>query len=175
MMKTVYLALGTNLGNREKNLKDALLLIGKKMPVIAKSWVYQSAPMYVATQPAFLNMACAVKTHLSPADVLRYAKSVESEIGRTPTYRNGPRVMDVDVLFYGDEVVNIKNPDLTIPHMRYAERTFVLQPMVDIAPDFICPKTGQTMQMQMDKLSEKLDAKERGTDALGIYPYLQIP
>ena len=173
-MKTVYLALGTNLGNREDNLKNALLLIGRKMPVVAKSWVYQSAPMYVASQPAFLNMACAVKTNLSPADVLRYAKSVESEIGRTPTYRNGPRVMDVDVLFYGDEIVKLKNPDLTIPHMRYAERTFVLQPMVDIAPDFVCPKTGKTMQCQMDILSEKLGAEKGDTDTLGIYPYLQI-
>ena len=174
-MKTVYLALGTNMGNREDNLKKALLLINKKMPVTAKSWVYQSAPMYVAEQPAFLNMVCAVKTDLSAPNVLRYAKGVESEIGRTPTYRNGPRVMDVDVLFYGDEIVTLKNPDLTIPHMRYAERTFVLQPMVDINPDFVCPKTGKTMQEHMDVLSKKLGAEKRGTDALGIYPYLQMP
>ena len=174
-MKTVYLALGTNLGNREDNLKKALLLLGKKMPVVAKSWVYQSAPMYVPEQPAFLNMVCSVKTDLSAPDVLRYAKTIELEIGRTPTYRNGPRVIDVDVLFYGDEIIHVKNPDLTIPHMRYAERTFVLQPMVDINPDFVCPKTGKTMQSQMDELSKKLGAEERGTDALGIYPYLQIP
>ena len=174
-MKTVYLALGTNLGNREDNLKKALVLINKKMPVSAKSWVYQSAPMYVAQQPAFLNMVCAVKTDLSAQDVLRYAKAVESEIGRTPTYRNGPRVMEVEVLFYGDDVIALKNPDLIIPHMRYAERTFVLQPMVDIAPDFVCPKTGKTMQAQMDALCKKLGAEKRDTDALGIYPYLQIP
>lgn len=158
----VYLALGTNMGDRLGNIRTALSLIGDTMPLSAQSHIYESDPMYEMDQPEFLNMVCCVQTSLPPDQVLRILKSIEQRMGRTVTYRNGPRVIDIDLLFYGDSVVHLEEPDLIIPHARYAERGFVLQPMVDINPHYICPKMGKTMQYQLDSLKQTLKQQGQG-------------
>ena len=168
MMHKVYLALGTNIGDRLYYLETALSEIDKVMPIVKRSPIYESDPMYETEQPQFLNMACCVQTALPPIDVLNHAKRIEKDMGRTETYRNGPRVIDIDVVFYGDKVVYLETPDLTIPHERYQERGFVLKPMVDLNADFVCPRTLKTMQQYLDDL---MDTIANQNESLGISVY----
>ena len=134
---TAYLGLGSNLGNREDNLRGALDLLCRQMTLTALSSVYESAPWGYTPQPPFLNLACAVETHLSPTELLALAQEVEGKLGRTPTFRYGPRRIDVDILLYGDQVV--ATVGLQIPHPGMAERAFVLVPLAEIAADLAHP------------------------------------
>ncbi len=139
----IYLALGTNLGQRRQNLQTAL---GQLPPgVILKkiSRVYETAPVYVLDQPPFLNMAVEAQTTLSPHDLLRYLKRIEAEMGRERGRRYGPRLIDLDIIFYDDWVVD--TPDLKIPHPHLGERGFVLRPLADIAAGMIHPVSRQTI------------------------------
>lgn len=155
-LETIYLAIGTNVGDRVANIQNALSHINTVMPLCGQSPLYESDPMYEVAQPQFLNMVCCAKTHFTPTDVLHHAKEIEATMGRIATYRNGPRVIDIDVVFYGNTLIKIDNPDLTIPHQRYAERGFVVQPMADIAPNFKCPQTGYTMVEQLGRLRDSV-------------------
>ncbi len=130
---TAYLGLGSNLGDREDNLRRALSLLGERGEVTSLSSVYETEPWGYAEQPSFLNMACGFRTSLSPRGLLALAQDVEARLGRVPTVRYGPRTMDVDILLYGDLVVD--TPELRIPHPGIPERAFVLAPLVEIAPD----------------------------------------
>ncbi|NMM44642.1 2-amino-4-hydroxy-6-hydroxymethyldihydropteridine diphosphokinase [Rhodospirillaceae bacterium KN72] len=143
MTERVYLALGGNLGDRRANLIAALRALPDFAPVKRLSRLYETAPMYVADQPAFLNMAVEAETDLSPMDLLDRLKTLETEIGRVPSVVNGPRAIDLDILFYGDATVD--HGRLTIPHPRLAERAFVLAPLGDIAPDFVGPGLDATI------------------------------
>lgn len=140
-VETIYLGLGSNLGDREKNLLHALAALAPEIMVNKKSMLYHTAPMYVEEQPEFLNMVCEATTELSAEDVLKKIRSIEKEMGEHA--HNQPRVIDVDVLFYGRE--QIRTPELTIPHPGIAERPFVLNPMNEIAPDFVHPVSGATI------------------------------
>ncbi len=133
----VYLALGANLGDRQKNLAKALRRLAEQVAVLAISRLYETAPAYVLDQPNFLNLAVKGQTALLPADLLSFLKDIETKIGREKTVRYGPRQIDLDILFYDDWVVHL--PDLHIPHPRLTERAFVLRPLADIAPDFVHP------------------------------------
>jgi 2-amino-4-hydroxy-6-hydroxymethyldihydropteridine diphosphokinase len=144
MKNIVYLALGSNLGNRIENLRDAITKLAPDVKVIASSPVYQTPPWGFECQPAFLNQVVAGETHLIPVDLLKYLKNIESVLGRSPTFRNGPRVIDLDILFF-DELI-IDQPDLVIPHPRLHERAFVLVPLADIAPDFHHPVFGLSVK-----------------------------
>jgi 2-amino-4-hydroxy-6-hydroxymethyldihydropteridine diphosphokinase len=139
----VYLAAGTNLGNREHNLRWALQTLPPQVEIVAVSRLYETAPAYVVDQPSFLNMALAGRTALSPDALLAYLKEIETSLGRKKTVRFGPRQIDLDIIFYDDQIVDA--PHLHIPHPRLVERGFVLRPLVDIAPDFVHPVLQQTL------------------------------
>lgn len=148
MPQTIYLALGTNLGDRLANLRAAIAALAPQVRVEAESRIYETPPWGFLDQPAFLNMAVRAQTDLPPADLLTFLKQLESELGRVPTFRNGPRLIDIDILFYDDLVLN--TPPLVIPHPRLHERDFVLVPLADIAPDFIHPVLHQSIRTLLD-------------------------
>ena len=139
----VFIALGSNLGNRVDNLSDAMKALEGFMTMSAWSPVYDTAPEYVTDQPRFLNMVVRGETALSAPDLLVRLKQVETDLGRVAGQRFGPRPIDLDILFYGDAVIDL--PDLTVPHPRLAERVFVLRPLSDIAPGKRHPVTGRTV------------------------------
>src|SRR5215213_5551766 len=134
---TVYLALGTNLGNRLANLKQAIAALTPQLDVKATSQVYETPPWGFEDQPKFLNQVIKAKTYLNPEPLLKHLKRLEVALGRKESFTNGPRLIDIDILFYDDLV--LENPSLVIPHPRLHERGFVLLPLMDIAPDLIHP------------------------------------
>ena len=136
-MSTVYIALGSNLGNRAQNLRDAITLLSPKVVVEELSPIYETEPHYITSQPSFYNAVLRAKTDLSPEDMLIFLKGVEEKVGRTATFRNGPRVIDLDIILYDD--MHADSPTLSIPHPRMHERTFVLTPLADIAPELMHP------------------------------------
>lgn len=137
MDHTIYLALGSNLDNRLANLKQAIASLSPQMEVKAKSRVYETPPWGYEDQPMFLNQVLMAKTYLEPEPLLRHLKRLEIALGRKATFRNGPRLIDIDILFY-DELV-MDTPTLILPHPRLHERGFVLVPLMDIDPDLVHP------------------------------------
>jgi 2-amino-4-hydroxy-6-hydroxymethyldihydropteridine diphosphokinase len=134
----VFIGLGTNLGdNLERNLRDAIAAI-RELPeteVVRVSSFLSTAPWGVAEQPPFLNAVAEIRTHLEPLPLLHALKKLETELGRVPTYRWGPRAIDFDIILYGARKIDL--PDLKIPHPRYEERDFVLKPLAEIAPEIL--------------------------------------
>lgn len=149
MMKPVYLGIGTNLGDRYANLQEAVAQLGKRVTVTAVSPVYATEPWGETDQPPFLNACVAAVTDLPPRELLVVVKDIEREMGRTPTRHWGPRVIDIDILFYNRLVVH--EPDLAIPHPRIPERAFVLAPLADIIPDYVHPETGETVEQMLER------------------------
>jgi len=137
MKHVVYIALGTNLGERAANLRAAIESLLPKVSVLAKSHVYETPPWGYEDQPAFLNMVIRAETNLEPGALLKYLKQLEVKLGRESNFRWGPRLIDLDILFYDDLVVD--TPPLVIPHPRLHERAFVLVPLADVASDMIHP------------------------------------
>lgn len=137
MNYAVYLALGSNLGDRLANLKRAVAALTPQMEVKAKSHVYETPPWGFEDQPRFLNQVIKVNTYLTPESLLKHLKRLEVALGRKATFPNGPRLIDIDILFYDDLVLD--TPSLVIPHPRLHERGFVLLPLMDIAPDLVHP------------------------------------
>ena len=142
-MQKIYLGLGTNLGDRAANLQAATQGLATKMVITAVSPIYQTPPWGIADQPDFLNLCLAAKTDLSPAEVLTFVKSLEVALGREPAERWGPRLIDIDLLFYANQIIETEK--LTIPHPGLAERVFVLRPLADIAPEFVHPVLNETI------------------------------
>jgi 2-amino-4-hydroxy-6-hydroxymethyldihydropteridine diphosphokinase len=140
----IYLALGSNLGNRLENLKEAIRSLPPQMTVKSKSHVYETPPWGHADQPKFLNQALKAETYLQPEPLLKHIKRLEIALGRKPSFQNGPRLIDIDILFYDDLVLN--TPSLTIPHPRLHERGFVLLPLMDLAPDLVHPLTKKSVR-----------------------------
>jgi len=138
----VYLGLGANLGDREANLKKALRLLAARLKVEKVSSFYETEPAGYADQPRFLNAVCQAATDLEPLKLLHFAKDVERKMGRKRTFRNAPRLIDIDILLYDDKVM--ETPELTTPHPRLVERAFVLVPLAEIAPGIRHPVTGWT-------------------------------
>tara|TARA_B100000676_G_scaffold110582_1_gene110504 strand:+ start:1906 stop:2397 length:492 start_codon:yes stop_codon:yes gene_type:complete len=143
-MPKVYIGIGSNLGDRLDNIQRALTAIDKIIPLQQLSPVYETEPKYVVDQPAFLNMAVAGDCEMKPKQLLASLQKAEIEIGRVPSAkRYGPRAIDLDILFYGDQVIS--EPDLSVPHRLIAERRFVLRPLADIAPQLRHPSSGLTI------------------------------
>jgi len=140
----VYLALGSNLGNREKNLSEALQRLHEVVDLHKISSVYETEPVGYLDQPRFLNMVCYGQTPSSPDGLLRSVKAIEEALGRQPSFPNAPRPIDIDILLYDNLCLETKH--LTIPHPRMSERAFVLVPLVEIAPTAIEPVSGKTAQ-----------------------------
>ena len=137
MDHVVYLALGSNMGNRLANLKAAISNLTPQMAVKDKSSVYETPPWGFTEQAQFLNQVVMVKTYLKPQALLDHLKRLETALGRVPNFQNGPRLIDIDILFYDDLVLD--SPPLVIPHPRLHERAFVLVPLAEIAPDLVHP------------------------------------
>ena len=139
-MKIAYLGLGSNLGDREANLRAAIEELASERILIKKeSSVWETAPRDVLNQPFFLNMAVEVATDLFPRQLFERVKQVERKMGRAPSQPKGPRLIDVDILLYGDAVVSL--PGLEIPHARIAARRFVLEPLAELASGLKHPLT----------------------------------
>ncbi len=144
-MKKIYLALGSNLGNREENLQecvDRLETIG--VHVLQCSSTYETKPMYVLEQGQFLNLVLEAETNLFPRTLIKKLKALERELGRKQAQQNRPRLIDVDVLFYGRFIIETK--ELTVPHPRLEERRFVLEPLAELAPELRHPVSRQTIK-----------------------------
>ena len=150
----VYLALGSNMGNRLSNLKAAVVNLTPQMTVKQKSSVYETPPWGFTEQDAFLNQVVKVTTYLEPEALLRHLKRMETALGRVPNFQNGPRVIDIDILFFDKMIIN--TPPLVVPHPRLHERAFVLVPLAEIEPDFVHP----ILQRPINKILEDVDRSE---------------
>jgi 2-amino-4-hydroxy-6-hydroxymethyldihydropteridine diphosphokinase len=161
----IYLALGSNLGDRHKNLSEALQRLCKAVDLHKISSVYETEPVGYLDQPRFLNMVCYGQTSCSPGGLLHNAKAIEEALGRQPSFPNAPRPIDIDILLYDN--LCLETEHLTIPHPRMRERAFVLVPLVEIAPTAIEPVSGKTAQELLlgvsqggiSKLDIRLDAQ----------------
>ncbi|HEX8965684.1 MAG TPA: 2-amino-4-hydroxy-6-hydroxymethyldihydropteridine diphosphokinase [Patescibacteria group bacterium] len=151
-MHTVYLALGANTGNKKENMAKAIALLGEKVRVVKKAPLYETKPWGYTEQENFLNSAILIETELSPKELLAFIKQVEEKVGRQKRFTNGPREIDIDILFYDDLIIN--TPSLTIPHALLHVRDFVLQPLCDIAPDFVHPILHKTIRQLLQEVPE---------------------
>ena len=144
-MKRVYLSLGCNIADRRARIERALQLLHRSGVAVQRvSSFYRTEPVGYKDQPWFVNCAAEVTTHLMPLQLMRRCKSIEREMGRRPGPRNGPRVIDIDILLYENAVV--QSAEVTIPHPRMMERRFVLVPLSEIAADAEHPVSKQTVR-----------------------------
>lgn len=154
-MNKAYLSLGTNMGDREQNLKQAVAML-QEMPdveVTKVSSIYETAPVGYTEQASFLNIALLIETNLSALALLERCQSVENELGRVREVRWGPRIIDLDILLFNNENIEVEN--LTVPHPRMFERAFVLVPLMEITEQLDSPH----LQLAKDHLA-RLDVEE---------------
>ncbi len=147
----LFIALGTNLGNRVANLAEARRRLAEHLPPVNASHLYETPPWGITDQPAFYNQVIETSSDADPLDLLHLVKRIEVEMGRVPGLRYGPRLIDIDLLVYGERV--LETPELTLPHARLFERPFVLVPFAEIAPDLIPP----TQTATISELCSRLD------------------
>jgi len=148
--KTVYLSLGSNLGDRQANLEQAIAQLAKFGTVVRRSALYETEPMEVTDQPWFLNAAVELETELMPKQFISAVVDLERSMGRKRTKKKGPRTIDIDVVLFGKSIVEMKG--LTVPHPAMHLRRFVLEPMVEIAAEVRHPVFKKTMRELRDAL-----------------------
>ena len=136
-MHNAFIGIGSNLGSREGNIRTAIRLIQEKCRILSISSLYETEPVGYREQDWFLNCAIELKTELNPKELLDFLQLTEKKLGRVKTIKNGPRTIDLDILFYGDRIINENN--LIVPHPRLHERLFALEPLEEISPGFIHP------------------------------------
>jgi 2-amino-4-hydroxy-6-hydroxymethyldihydropteridine diphosphokinase len=150
---TIFIALGSNLGDRRMNLQEAISQLLPKVVPIACSPVYETEPWGYLDQPYFLNQVVEATTELSPRALLKYLKKIEVRMGRQQTINQGPRLIDLDILFYGNLIID--SPGLSIPHPRMENRAFVLVPLADLALDFSHPILGISVEEMLARIDKK--------------------
>ncbi len=157
-MRNVYVGLGSNLGNRKKYLVSAIARIDscREICVVSKSSFYETKPIGGPSQPDYVNCVIELDTEIEPQSLLQEFKRIELELGRKSGVRWGPRVIDIDILLYGNKSINDSN--LKIPHKSMHERIFVLEPLCEISPDFKHPVLGKTI---IDLLKELKVSRKR--------------
>ena len=152
--KEVYMLLGSNLGDRELMMRQAIEKIQTEIGLVsAKSARYETEPWGNTDQPAFINMAIAVQTILEPSEVLERALNIEKDLGRTRLVRWGSRTIDIDLIFYADEIIEIQGK-LSIPHPEMQNRRFVLEPLAEIAPDYTHPVLKKSVKDLLHSLTD---------------------
>lgn len=162
-MTTVYLALGSNVGNREGNLRKAVALLAETGVKVKKiSSVYETEPVDYLDQDWFLNSVLQAETNLAPLDVLKAMRGIETAIGSKKAFAKGPRLIDLDILLYGDQ--SIETPELQVPHPRMLDRKFVMVPLAEIAPDLCHPSWNgrSAAEMLVKSLDHSLVRKWHG-------------
>jgi 2-amino-4-hydroxy-6-hydroxymethyldihydropteridine diphosphokinase len=145
---TVWLGLGTNLGDPGRNLAAALRGLSEAGVIEAVSSVWASEPVGYRNQPGFWNLAIRLRTGLSATALLTATKRIEADVGRRPTFPQGPRIIDIDILLYGSMVID--EPDLQVPHPRMLKRGFVLRPLLELDPDLVDPRSGERLKERLD-------------------------
>jgi 2-amino-4-hydroxy-6-hydroxymethyldihydropteridine diphosphokinase len=148
--KIVYLSLGSNLGDREANLRTAIEKLKAIGEVVAVSSFYETEPVEVTAQPWFLNCAVKFDTEKMPRQLISSILAIEQSMGRQRKLQKGPRTVDIDILFFGSSIIDI--PSLTVPHPHLHERRFVLEPLAEIAPDLRHPIFKRTIRELRDAL-----------------------
>lgn len=152
-----FIALGTNDGNRESNIQTALEEIAQFAKIVQKSSIYNTEPVGFKNQSDFLNMVIAIETKLNPVELMIKLEEIEHKMGKNKEFENGPRLIDLDILFYDDRVV--RHSHFEIPHPRLHQRNFVLTPLAEIAPKLTHPildKTIEYLKVNL-KSSEKIE------------------
>ena len=152
----VHLGLGSNLGDRKRNIERGVEMLGERMEVERVSKLYETPPMYEERQPRFLNAVCRCASPPAPRDLLRFTQEIEAALGRVPGPKNSPRPLDIDILLYGP--LTLDEPGLVIPHPGIAERPFVLVPLAEIDPDALHPVTGKTAAEILAELAPDAEA-----------------
>lgn len=154
-MATVYLGLGSNLGNRGANLEQAMRLFKPEFRIVRTSPMYETDMLYRIGRPRYYNMVCRVETDLSPEATFEKCLAMQRAMGRRQTPRYDPRIIDIDLLFYDDLV--LRTADLTIPHPHLHERTFVLVPLLHIAADLVHPVLKKSIGSMVARLGDYSD------------------
>jgi 2-amino-4-hydroxy-6-hydroxymethyldihydropteridine diphosphokinase len=160
-MNEIFIGFGSNLGDREYNIRTALNLLEEKMNLVVVSSFYETEPMYVKDQPLFLNCVAKFETDLEPEEVLDYFHTIEKKLGRDRSVRYGPRKIDLDILFYGD--IKVDENFLKIPHPLIQERAFVLVPLAEIAPQLVHPVYKRTIEKLLSELPCNSSIRKIGT------------
>lgn len=158
LSNSVFIGLGTNLGNRERNLKKALEHIKAFIKIEYTSSIYETEPVDYEDQAWFLNMVIKGTTKLSAIHLLEKLQSIEDSMGRVRTIKSGPRIIDLDILFYSDKIINCG--DLIVPHPEIQNRSFVLTPLQEIAPEFMHPKLKKKMTHLLNRLKQNKQVRK---------------
>jgi 2-amino-4-hydroxy-6-hydroxymethyldihydropteridine diphosphokinase len=167
-MKPVYLALGSNLGDREERLRSGIRGLGARgLDIIRCASFYSTEPREVFAQPWFLNTVLEARTALTPDELLQTCLEVEKENLRTRDINKGPRTLDIDIVFYGNEI--IRKPGLSIPHPAFSSRRFVLAPLAEIAPGFVDPFSGKAVRQLLEACAD-MATVTRVSDAPVSFP-----
>ncbi len=159
-MGKAFILAGSNLGDRKANLGQAVKSLEKAGTVLKTSSIFETEPVGYSSQPWFLNQAIELKTRLTPSELLLLCQDIEKSSGRIRTFPNAPRTLDLDILLYGELVIN--QPDLIIPHPRLWERRFALGPLAEIAPDVMHPVLGKSIRLLLETCPDSSEVRKIG-------------